>query len=170
VKLLANMTEFGRTPFFTAAEFEAMGYRMVIWPVSALTRRQQGAEQGLRSLRRDGGAPEHDRRDADPRRALQDHRLPRVRSARRLDRRTVVPQGMPQRCHKRMRPASVRAPRSEPERRQIRGAAVEVGRVLEGLAELEHVALGIGLADDLDAERQAAATGPPAWREPQRPR
>ncbi|MBM3525834.1 MAG: methylisocitrate lyase, partial [Alphaproteobacteria bacterium] len=33
--LLANMTEFGRTPFFTAAEFEAMGYRMVIWPVSA---------------------------------------------------------------------------------------------------------------------------------------
>ena len=26
VPLLANMTEFGRTPFFTAAEFEAMGY------------------------------------------------------------------------------------------------------------------------------------------------
>ena len=36
VKLLANMTEFGRTPFFTASEFEAMGYKMVIWPVSAL--------------------------------------------------------------------------------------------------------------------------------------
>ena len=36
VKLLANMTEFGRTPFFTAAEFEAMGYAMVIWPVSHL--------------------------------------------------------------------------------------------------------------------------------------
>ena len=34
VPLLANMTEFGRTPFFTASEFEAMGYRMVIWPVS----------------------------------------------------------------------------------------------------------------------------------------
>src|SRR3954469_16991234 len=34
--LLANMTEFGRTPFFTAREFEDMGYRMVIWPVSAL--------------------------------------------------------------------------------------------------------------------------------------
>src|SRR5581483_8574348 len=27
--LLANMTEFGKTPFFTAGEFEAMGYRMV---------------------------------------------------------------------------------------------------------------------------------------------
>src|SRR3954466_8788447 len=33
--LLANMTEFGRTPVFTASEFQAMGYRMVIWPASA---------------------------------------------------------------------------------------------------------------------------------------
>ena len=36
VPLLANMTEFGRTPFFTKAEFEAMGYKMVIWPVTSL--------------------------------------------------------------------------------------------------------------------------------------
>ncbi|WP_264818747.1 methylisocitrate lyase, partial [Acetobacter tropicalis] len=36
VPLLANMTEFGRTPFFTASEFQEMGYRMVIWPVSSL--------------------------------------------------------------------------------------------------------------------------------------
>lgn len=36
VPLLANMTEFGKTPFFTASEFEDMGYRMVIWPVSSL--------------------------------------------------------------------------------------------------------------------------------------
>src|ERR1700728_4776763 len=34
--LLANMTEFGRTPFYTAAEFQDMGYKMVIWPVSSL--------------------------------------------------------------------------------------------------------------------------------------
>lgn len=34
--LLANMTEFGRTPFLTAKDFEALGYKMVIWPVSAL--------------------------------------------------------------------------------------------------------------------------------------
>ena len=34
--LLANMTEFGRTPYTTGAEFEQMGYRMVIWPVSSL--------------------------------------------------------------------------------------------------------------------------------------
>lgn len=34
--LLANMTEFGKTPFMTAQQFEALGYAMVIWPVSAL--------------------------------------------------------------------------------------------------------------------------------------
>jgi methylisocitrate lyase len=34
--LLANMTEFGRTPFFTRDQFAAMGYEMVIWPVSSL--------------------------------------------------------------------------------------------------------------------------------------
>ena len=34
--LLANMTEFGQTPFFTADEFEAFGYQMLIWPVSSL--------------------------------------------------------------------------------------------------------------------------------------
>jgi methylisocitrate lyase len=36
VKLLANMTEFGRTPFLTAEEFQALGYAMVIWPVTHL--------------------------------------------------------------------------------------------------------------------------------------
>ncbi len=55
VKLLANMTEFGRTPFFTAAEFEEMGYAMVIWPVSSL-RVANKAQQGLyAAIRRDGG-------------------------------------------------------------------------------------------------------------------
>jgi methylisocitrate lyase len=52
--LLANMTEFGRTPFFTADEFAAMGYRMVIWPVSSL-RIAARAQEGLyAALRRDG--------------------------------------------------------------------------------------------------------------------
>ena len=36
VPLLANMTEFGRTPYFSADQFESMGYRIVIWPVSSL--------------------------------------------------------------------------------------------------------------------------------------
>lgn len=33
---LANMTEFGRTPYYTGAEFEEMGYKIVIWPASQL--------------------------------------------------------------------------------------------------------------------------------------
>lgn len=36
VPLLANMTEFGRSPALTAGELAEMGYRMVIWPVSSL--------------------------------------------------------------------------------------------------------------------------------------
>ncbi len=36
VPLLANMTEFGRTPYFTATEFESFGYKLLIWPVSSL--------------------------------------------------------------------------------------------------------------------------------------
>ncbi len=56
VPLLANMTEFGRTPYFTAAEFEAMGYRMVIWPVSSLRVANKAQEELFAALRRDGGA------------------------------------------------------------------------------------------------------------------
>jgi methylisocitrate lyase len=52
--LLANMTEFGRTPFFTAGEFEAMGYRMIIWPVSALRMAARAQENLYAALRRDG--------------------------------------------------------------------------------------------------------------------
>ncbi|WP_010104038.1 methylisocitrate lyase [Verminephrobacter aporrectodeae] len=55
VPLLANMTEFGCTPFFTAAEFEAMGYRMVIWPVSSLRVANRAQAQLYAALARDGG-------------------------------------------------------------------------------------------------------------------
>jgi methylisocitrate lyase len=54
VPLLANMTEFGRTPFFTASEFEAMGYRMVIWPVSSLRVANKAQEKLYATLKRDG--------------------------------------------------------------------------------------------------------------------
>jgi methylisocitrate lyase len=52
--LLANMTEFGRTPWFTAKEFEDLGYRMVIWPVSALRVAAKSHEQLYASLKREG--------------------------------------------------------------------------------------------------------------------
>ena len=56
VPLLANMTEFGRTTFFTADEFAQMGYRMVIWPVSALRVAAKAHEELYDSIRTHGGA------------------------------------------------------------------------------------------------------------------
>ncbi len=53
--LLANMTEFGRTPFFTAAEFEAMGYKIVIWPVSSLRVANKAQAELYAAISRDGG-------------------------------------------------------------------------------------------------------------------
>ncbi len=53
--LLANMTEFGRTPYFTAEEFRALGYRMVIWPVSALRIAAKAHERLYAAIAREGG-------------------------------------------------------------------------------------------------------------------
>jgi methylisocitrate lyase len=53
--LLANMTEFGRTPVITADEFERMGYQMVIWPVSSLRVAAKAQEELFAALKRDGG-------------------------------------------------------------------------------------------------------------------
>jgi len=56
VPLLANMTEFGRTPYFTAQQFEDFGFKMVIWPVSSL-RAAAGAMRELYDcLAREGSA------------------------------------------------------------------------------------------------------------------
>ena len=55
--LLANMTEFGRTPFFTAEQFEDMGYKMIIWPVTSL--RVAAKSQGeLYALLKETGSAE----------------------------------------------------------------------------------------------------------------
>jgi methylisocitrate lyase len=56
VPLLANMTEFGRTPFFTANEFEQMGYKMVIWPVSSLRVANKAQEKLYATIRANGSA------------------------------------------------------------------------------------------------------------------
>jgi methylisocitrate lyase len=57
VPLLANMTEFGKTPYMTASEFEALGYRMVIWPVSSL-RMANKAQQRLYATLKEKGSTE----------------------------------------------------------------------------------------------------------------
>ena len=52
--LLANMTEFGRSPFFSAKKFEEMGYKMVMWPVSSLRVAAKAQEELYNTIRRDG--------------------------------------------------------------------------------------------------------------------
>ena len=97
VPLLANMTEFGRTPFFTAAEFEAMGYRMVIWPVTSLRVAARAQEELYAAIARDGGAQ-----------GMIDRMQTRTELYATIDyaayealdasiAKTVVPEGMPQR-------------------------------------------------------------------------
>jgi methylisocitrate lyase len=54
--LLANMTEFGRTPYFTAREFEQFGFRMVIWPTSALRVAAKAIENLYATFRQEGSA------------------------------------------------------------------------------------------------------------------
>ena len=97
VPLLANMTEFGRTPFFTAAEFEAMGYRMVIWPVSSLRVAARAQERLYAAIARDGGA--QSAIDGMQTRA-ELYATIGYEAYEALDAsisKTVVPQGMPQR-------------------------------------------------------------------------
>ena len=98
VPLLANMTEFGRTPFFTASEFEDMGYRMVIWPVSSLRVANKAQERLYAAIRRDGGT--HRMIDAMQTRAelyaTIDYAGYEALDASIVG--TVVPKGMPQRA------------------------------------------------------------------------
>ncbi len=97
VKLLANMTEFGRTPFFTAAEFEAMGYRMVIWPASSLRVANKAQEKLYVALKRDGGTQnmlDQMQTRAELYAAIGYHEYEALDSSIVA---TIVPQGMPQR-------------------------------------------------------------------------
>ena len=97
VKLLANMTEFGRTPFFTDREFEEMGYAMVIWPVSALRVANKAMEELYAAINRDGGT--HRMVDRMQTRA-ELYETIRYHDYEVLDAslvRTVIPEGMPQR-------------------------------------------------------------------------
>ena len=50
VPLMANMTEFGKTPYLRVSEFEALGYRAVLFPVSALRVAARAVETLLAEL------------------------------------------------------------------------------------------------------------------------
>ena len=51
--LLANMTEFGKTPMLTADEFGDLGYKLIIFPVTLQRLAMKTVERALAVLRRD---------------------------------------------------------------------------------------------------------------------
>jgi len=54
VPLLANMTEFGKSPLLSCEELAGYGYRMIIYPMSAFRVSMKASEQFLRDLKRRG--------------------------------------------------------------------------------------------------------------------
>jgi len=52
--LLANMTEFGKTPFIKASEFQEMGYRFVIFPVTLFRIAAKAMDDALEALKVQG--------------------------------------------------------------------------------------------------------------------
>lgn len=69
VPLLANMTEFGKSPLLTVEQLENLGYNMVIYPVTALRLAMKAVEDGLRSIKEQG---------------TQDHLLDTMQTRKRL--------------------------------------------------------------------------------------
>ena len=54
VPILANITEFGKTPIFTRDELAANGVRMILNPLSAFRAMNKAAENVYTAIRRDG--------------------------------------------------------------------------------------------------------------------
>jgi len=54
VPVLANLTEFGKTPLFGTAELAAVGVRMALYPLSAFRAMSAAALRVYETLRRDG--------------------------------------------------------------------------------------------------------------------
>ncbi|HEX7892411.1 MAG TPA: methylisocitrate lyase [Ramlibacter sp.] len=54
VPLLANITEFGKTPLFSVQELEGAGVAMVLYPLSAFRAMNKAAEAVYQAIRRDG--------------------------------------------------------------------------------------------------------------------
>jgi methylisocitrate lyase len=97
--LMANMTEFGRSPLLSLRQLDAMGYRMAIFPMTLFRVAMKAAEKCLADLNRRGTqrgwvgrmqtrAELYDLLEYDP---MQDHwparRLPRRTRPRRTSRR-----------------------------------------------------------------------------------
>jgi len=53
--LMANMTEFGKSPYTSVKEFEEMGYNMVIFPLTAFRVMLRSVADALSKLKTEGG-------------------------------------------------------------------------------------------------------------------
>ena len=58
VPILANMTEFGKTPYYSADEFADMGYQMVIYPVTSLRVAAKAYERIFQLIKEQGSQKE----------------------------------------------------------------------------------------------------------------
>jgi len=56
--MLANMTEFGKTPYLTLDEFAELGYHCVIYPVTTLRCAMKGVNEALTILKEKGSVEE----------------------------------------------------------------------------------------------------------------
>jgi methylisocitrate lyase len=54
VPVLANLTEFGKTPLFTIGELESVGIRMALYPLTASRTMAAAADNAYRTLRKEG--------------------------------------------------------------------------------------------------------------------
>ena len=54
VPLLANMTEFGKTPYLTIEEFAELGYRFVIYPMTVFRIMLKAVFDAMEQLKKDG--------------------------------------------------------------------------------------------------------------------
>jgi methylisocitrate lyase len=52
--LLANMTEFGKSPYITSSEFKDMGYKYVIFPVTLFRYAAKAMERALEIIKKEG--------------------------------------------------------------------------------------------------------------------
>lgn len=54
VSLMANMTEFGKTPYISVKEFANLGYNIVIFPMTAFRVMTKAVEDALKALKKNG--------------------------------------------------------------------------------------------------------------------
>lgn len=54
VPLLGNMTEFGKTPYLSVAEYGALGYRLVLFPMTAFRVAMKAVEEAFSQLANEG--------------------------------------------------------------------------------------------------------------------